>query len=113
MLIFSHVINVEQTVDSFRFRWNNYKCNFHKHAKGESVKQQQLYDHFMLEDHTRFLNDASITFIDKTDPNDPLKREQYCRHTLKTLYHVTLTFLKVCNCTIFINCYKDRTVLGL
>ena len=28
---------VGQTVDSFRFRWNNYKCNCHKHAKGESV----------------------------------------------------------------------------
>ena len=39
----------------------------------------------MLEDHTQFVNDASITFIDKTDPTDPLKREQYWRHTLKTL----------------------------
>ena len=80
MLIFSHVISVEQTVDSFRFRWNNYKCNFHEHAKGELVKQQHLYDHFMLEDHTQLL-----IFIEKTDPTDPLKREQYCRHTLKTL----------------------------
>ena len=67
---------VGQTLDSFRFRWNNYKCNYHKHVKGESVKQKHLYDHFMLGDHEKF---------DKTDPTDPLKREQYWRHTLKTL----------------------------
>ena len=76
---------VGQTVDNFRFRWNNYKCNCYKHAKGESVKQQHLCDHFMLEDHTHFVNDVPIIFIDKTDPTDPLKREQYWRHTLKTL----------------------------
>ena len=69
--IFSHV-------DSFYFRWNNYKCNFHKHVKGESVKQKHLYAHFMLEDQAQIVNDASIIFIDKTDP---LKREQYWRHT--------------------------------
>ena len=39
----------------------------------------------MLEDHTQFVNDASIIFIDKTDPTYPLKREQYWRHALKTL----------------------------
>ena len=70
---------VGQTVGSFRFRWNNYKCNCHKHGKGDSVKKQHLYDHFILEDHTQFVSDASITFIDKTDPTDPLKREQYWR----------------------------------
>ena len=42
---------VGQTVDSFRFRWNYYKCNCQKHAKGESVKQQHLNYHFILEDH--------------------------------------------------------------
>ena len=78
-------LDVGQTVERFCFRWKNYKCNCRNHAKGESVKQQYLYDHFMLEDHTQFVNDASITFIDKTDPTDPLKREQYWRHTLKTL----------------------------
>ena len=76
---------VGQTVYSFRFRWNNYKCNCHKHAKGELVKQQHLYDHFMLQDHTQFVNDISIVFIDQTDSTDPLKTEQCQRHTLKTL----------------------------
>ena len=32
-----------------------------------------------------FLNDVSITFIDKTDPSDPLRREDYWRQTLKTM----------------------------
>ena len=39
----------------------------------------------MLEDHTQFVNDVSIIFIDKRDPTDPLKREEYWRHELKTL----------------------------
>ena len=76
---------VGQTVDRFYFRWSNYKSNCYKHAKIESVKQQHLHDHLMLEDHTQFVNDVSIIFIGKTDPIDPLKREQYWRHTLKTL----------------------------
>ena len=35
--------------------------------------------------HNGFLNDVSITFIDKTDPSDPLRREDYWRKTLKTM----------------------------
>ena len=104
---------VGQTVDRFRFRWNNYKCNCHKHAKSESVKQQHLYDHLMLEHYTQFVNDASIMFIDKKDPADLLKREQYWRHTLKTWCHMAFTFLKVYDCTILVNYYKGWTVLGL
>ena len=60
--------NAGETVDSFRFRWNNYKCNSHNHRKDELVKQQDLCDHFMLDDHTQFVNDVSRVFIDKTDP---------------------------------------------
>ena len=78
---------VGQTVDSFRFKWNNYKCNCYKHAEGESVKQM----HLMLEEHSQFVNDVWIIFIDKTDPTDPLKREQYWRNTFKTLVPYGLT----------------------
>ena len=77
-------------MDSFRFRWINSKCNYHKHEKGESVKQQHLYDHFILEDHTQFVNDVWIIFIDKADTTDPLKREQHWRNTLKTLVQYAL-----------------------
>ena len=71
-------------MDNFRFRWNNYKCCSRKHTEGKSVKQRHLYDHFIEKDHKEFLQDVSITFIDKTDPSDPLKREKYWRDTLKT-----------------------------
>ena len=32
-----------------------------------------------------FLENVSLTFIDKTDPSDPLKREDYWRSALKTM----------------------------
>ena len=75
---------VGQTVDSFRLRWNNYKCNCRKHERKEACMQQFLYDHFCCTDHSGFIDDVSITFIDKTDPSDPLKREDYWRSVLKT-----------------------------
>ena len=43
-----------------------------------------MYEHFNLPDHSEFLNDISDTFIDKTDPTDPTKQEDYWIHTLKT-----------------------------
>ena len=46
----------------------------------------------MLEDHRQY--DVSIIFIDKTDRIDPLKREQYWRHTLKTLVSYGLNVLE-------------------
>ena len=76
---------VGQTVDGFRFRWNNYKSNCRKYQRGEMCMQQHLFEHFCDCNHEGFLSDVSITFIDKTDPNDPLKREDYWRSTLKTM----------------------------
>ena len=34
---------------------------------------------FQWQATTGFFNDVSITFIDKTDPSDPLRREDYWR----------------------------------
>ena len=76
---------VGQTVDEFRFRWNNYKSNCRKHQRGETCMQQHLYEHFCSSNHNCFISDVSVTFIDKTDPSDPLKREDYWRSTLKTM----------------------------
>ena len=75
---------VGQTVDTFRYRWNNYRFNSRKHAHGISCMQEHLYEHFCDSEHSGFLNDVSITFIDKTDPTNPLQREDYWKHTLKT-----------------------------
>ena len=76
---------VGKTCDSFRFRWNNYKGNNRKFLRGQSCMQQHIYEHFSSEGHCSFLDEVSITFIDKTDPKDPNKREHYWRHTLKTM----------------------------
>ena len=47
--------------------------------------REHLFRHFSSPGRNGFLNDVSITFIDKTDPSDPLKREDYRRRTLKTM----------------------------
>ena len=39
--------------------------------------QQHLFNHFCTSGHAGFLDDFSVTFIDKTDPSDPLKKEDY------------------------------------
>ena len=66
---------VGQTVDEFRFRWNiDYKSD---------CMQQHLYEHFCSSKHNCFISDVSVIFIVKTDPSDPLKREDYWRVFLK------------------------------
>ena len=47
--------------------------------------QEYFYSHFESEEHNGFLKDVSITLIDKTDGSDPIKRETFWIHTLKTL----------------------------
>ena len=76
---------VVQTTDDFRFRCNNYKDNNRKYQRSETCIQEHLFRHFSSPRHNGFLNDVSITFIDKTDPSDPLKREDFWRKTLKTM----------------------------
>ena len=40
---------------------------------------------FAAETNNCFIRDVSVTFIDKTDPSDSLKREDYWRSTLKAM----------------------------
>ena len=67
---------VGQTIDTFRHRWNNYKSNGRKFQRSESCMQEHLFRYFSIPGHNGFLNDNSVTFIDKTDPSEPLKREE-------------------------------------
>ena len=76
---------VGQTVDEFRLRWNNYKSNYRKQQRVESCMQEHLFEHFNEEGHHGFLKDVSITCIDKTNPSEPLKRENYWKSVLKTM----------------------------
>ena len=68
---------------NFQFRWKNYKDN-RKYQRSETCLQEHLFRHILNPRHNGFLNDVSITFIDKTDPLDSFKLEDYWRRTLKT-----------------------------
>ena len=60
-----------QTTDIFRGKWNNCKSKSKNFKRGEKCIQEHLYKHFQSEGHTEFLDDVSITFIDKTDGSNP------------------------------------------
>ena len=76
---------VGQTIDDFRFRWNNYKDNNRKYQCSETCMQEHPFRYFSSPGQNGILNDVSITLIDKIDPSDPLQREDYSRITLKTM----------------------------
>ena len=59
--------------------------NARKFDRKESCMQEHLYKYFQTEGHKGFLNEASVTFIDKTDGQDPKKRERCWMRTLKTM----------------------------
>ena len=46
---------------------------------------EHLFEHFNSEGHDGFLHDVLVTLIDKTYAKNPIKREHYWRHILKTL----------------------------
>ena len=47
--------------------------------------QKHLFDHFIEEGYPEFLEDVSVTFIDKTDHSESLNRENYWKSVLKTM----------------------------
>lgn len=47
--------------------------------------QKRLLQHFSSMDHNDIFIDASVTFIDKIDPKNPFKHENFWRKTLKTM----------------------------
>ena len=47
--------------------------------------QRHLYEHYISVGYCEFSGHVSITFIDKIDPSDPLKREDYWGWTLYTM----------------------------
>ena len=48
-----------------------------KFERGEQCMQRHLHEHFNLPGHSGFLNDVSVTLIDKTDPKDLTKQEDF------------------------------------
>ena len=47
--------------------------------------QPLVFEHFPSNDHNGFLEDCSITLIDKIDGSDPTRKEEYWRRVLKTV----------------------------
>lgn len=54
--------------------------------------KRHLYEHLNLPGYSVFLNDVSVTLFDKTDPKDPIKRENYWIRTLKNKAPLRLRF---------------------
>ena len=81
-----------QTVEKFRYRWNNYKSNGRKYQEYGTCMQQHLFEHFYEEGHHSLLEDVSVTLIGKTDLSNPLQRQNYWRSTLKTMAPWGLNF---------------------
>ena len=74
---------VGEPTDNCRYRRSNYKDNDRKYPRQESCMQEHLFKHFNSMGQDGFLNNASITLIDKTDGKNLEKREDYWRRTLK------------------------------
>ena len=79
-----------QTVDEFRYWWDSYKGINRKSLRGDEHKQTGFFAHFQGLDHNGFLEDIEITFIDKTDPSNPTRHEEFWIDTLKTRYPLGL-----------------------
>ena len=71
--------------NKFRLSWNNYMENNRKAKRREEHMQPLTFEHYFSNDHNGFLEDCSITLIDKTDGSDPTRREEYWRTVLKTV----------------------------
>ena len=54
--------------------------------------QEHLFRHFEENGHQGFLQDISITLIDKTDGSNPRKRENFWIDTLNTLHPNGINF---------------------
>ena len=61
------------------------KNNGRKYQEYGTCMHQLLFKHFSGKGHHSFLEDVSITLIDKTASSNPLQRKNYWRSTLKTI----------------------------
>ena len=50
----------------------------------ESCMEEHFFKHFNSTGHNGFLNNVSVTLIDKPDDKNPKKREDCWRRTMKT-----------------------------
>ena len=86
---------MDQTIDSLRLKWNNYQKINRKFYRSEAFMQEHLFRHFCSIYHNGILNNASLTFMDKTNHTNPIKFEHLSRETLKTVAALGLTLKAV------------------
>ena len=55
---------------------NNYKSNDRKYLVGNPCMQEHIFEHFNSECHTVFLENVSVTFIDKTNSQNSEKKRK-------------------------------------
>ena len=79
--------HIGQTNDEFRYRWNNYKHSNQNSLKREDQNQGDFFAHFETAGNSGFINDTEIRIIEKTDPSEPTRREDFWIDILKTRYH--------------------------
>ena len=64
--------------------------NNRKHLRLESCVQEHLFENFNEEGHHVFSEDISMTFINKAEPLEPLKRKNYLKSILKSMAPLSL-----------------------
>ena len=108
---------VEQTVDIFRYRQNNYKINDRKFQRSEPSMQEQLFRHFSSLGHNGFLNDLSMTFIDKTDSSIPLnvkifgEKHLWLWRLMGLILKIVSEFYHFDNITVIIDTFYSAQIL--
>ena len=74
-----------QTTNKFRYRWNNYKACYRRAGREAKVPQKHLHEQFIGENHQGLEKDVGITLVDKTNPSDPRKCDDFWIRTLGTM----------------------------
>ena len=69
----------------------------------------ELFQHFAAYDHNHYVNDCSITLIDKTDSSDPTKREEYCRKVFKSSSSLWIEYFRLISTSAHILIYFSET----
>ena len=75
--------------------------------------QEDLFEHFASNKHNGFLEDCTVTLIDKTNGADPTRREEYWRRVLKIVSPYGYFSLEVpYPCLAFIHFSEARVFLS-
>ena len=75
--------------------------------------QEDLFEHFASNGHNGFLEDCTVTLIEKTNGADPTRREEYWRRVLKIVSPYGYFSLEVpYPCPAFIHFSEARVFLS-